>query len=94
MSYDAGVSYQPSQALKAFQHYYKGPITMGIEVPPEAWGGHETTPEEINALAKEVLNNNAAGLMLWSIQKQGPAQLFATQICKNLGLSNCERPMY
>jgi hypothetical protein len=32
--------------------------------------------------------------MLWSIQKQGPAQLFATRICEDLGLSDCDQPMY
>lgn len=39
MSYDAGPTYRPREALRAYQHYFGGKIAMGIEVPPEAWGG-------------------------------------------------------
>jgi chitinase len=93
MSYDASPVYDPIQALKAYQHYFKGKIAMGIEVPPEAWGGHVETIGEIDALADAVNGSGAAGLMLWSIQKQGPAQQFATEMCTKLGLKGCTQPM-
>ena len=93
MSYDASDAYSPVQALAAYQHYFKGPITMGIEVPPEAWGGHVETTAEIDTLGQAVKSANGAGLMLWSIQKAGPAQDFATEMCKSLGLSDCSSPM-
>jgi chitinase len=93
MSYDAGPSFDPVQALHAYQHFYTGRIAMGIEVPPEAWGGHITTVAEIDTLANAVNSSNAAGLMLWSIQKPGPAQQFATEMCLKLGLGGCSTPM-
>ncbi|MFO0590150.1 MAG: glycosyl hydrolase family 18 protein [Polyangiaceae bacterium] len=93
MSYDAGPSYNPVQALAAYQHYFAGKITMGIEVPPEAWGGHIETIGEIDTLANAVNSSGAAGLMLWSIQKPGPAQQFATEMCTKLSLGNCATPM-
>ncbi len=93
MSYDASDAYSPEQALAAYQHYFKGPIAMGIEVPPEAWGGHVETTAEIDTLGAAVKSANAAGLMLWSIQKAGPAQQFATEMCTSLGLSDCTSPM-
>jgi chitinase len=93
MSYDASDAYSPEQALAAYQHYFKGPITMGIEVPPEAWGGHVETTADIDTLGQAVQAANGAGLMLWSIQKAGPAQDFATEMCKALGLADCSSPM-
>ena len=93
MSYDASSAYDPRQALAAYQHYFKGRIAMGIEVPPEAWGGHVYTISEIDSLADAVSSSNAAGLMLWSIQKSGAAQQFATEMCTKLGLGNCSTSM-
>jgi chitinase len=94
MSYDASPAFDPVEALKAYQHYYPGKIAMGIEVPPEAWGGHIETVAEIDTLADAVNGANAAGLMLWSIQKPGPAQEFATEMCSKLGLAGCAAPMF
>jgi chitinase len=93
MSYDAGPTYSPETALAAYQHYFKGAISMGVEVPPEAWGGHEYTIAEIDALADAVNQNGGAGLMLWSIQKQGTTQSFATEMCTKLALASCASPM-
>jgi chitinase len=93
MSYDASSAYDPKQALAAYRHYYAGRIAMGIEVPPEAWGGHVETLGEIDALADAVNGSGAAGLMLWSIQKQGPTQSFATEMCNKLALGGCGAPM-
>ena len=93
MSYDASPAFDPVQALHAYQHYFSGRIAMGIEVPPEAWGGHIETIAEIDTLADAVNGSGAAGLMLWSIQKPGPAQEFATEMCVKLGLGSCNTPM-
>ena len=89
MSYDASPAFDPVEAMHAYQHYYGGKIAMGIEVPPEAWGGHIETVGEIDTLADAVNSSGAAGLMLWSIQKPGPAQEFATEMCVKLNLGNC-----
>jgi chitinase len=93
MSYDAGPAYVPSQALQAYRHYFTGRIAMGVEVPPEAWGGHVETLPEIDALAAVVQSSGAAGMMLWSLQKPGSAQQFASEICTKLGLGNCSAPL-
>jgi len=93
MSYDASSAYDPRQALAAYQYYFKGRIAMGIEVPPEAWGGHVYTISEIDSLADAVSSSNAAGLMLWSIQKSGATQQFATEMCTKLALGNCSTSM-
>jgi chitinase len=93
MSYDASDAYDPVQALHAYQHYYPGRVAMGIEVPPESWGGHVETIGEIDTLADAVNASGAAGLMLWSIQKPGPTQQFATEMCTKLGLGDCSKSL-
>jgi chitinase len=93
MSYDASPAYNPQQALAAYRHYFSGRIAMGIETPPEAWGGHVETVGEIDTLADAVNAAHAGGLMLWSIQKAGPTQQFATEMCNKLGLGGCNTPM-
>ena len=74
MSYDAGnktsTGYDPVEALAAYQHYYHGKLTLGVEIPPEAWGGNILTITELERLLQAVNNQHAAGIMLWSLQKQ------------------------
>jgi chitinase len=43
MSFDAGPMFNPVEALTAYQNYFCGPVHIGVEVPPEAWGGHVYT---------------------------------------------------
>jgi chitinase len=93
MTYHASDAYTPEHALAAYRHYFQGNIAMGIEVPPEAWGGHVETIAEIDALGDAVNASGAAGLMLWSLQKQGPAQEFATEMCTKLSLADCALPL-
>jgi len=95
MSYDAGPTYNPRQALDAYKNYFKGDIVMGVETPPEAWGGHQYTIAEVKSLASYVVEKNARGMMLWSVQKGGntsPNQMSQT-ICQTLGLSDCTQPL-
>ncbi len=102
MSYDASPAYNPQEALAAYQNYFKGKIVMGVEVPPEAWGGHVYTLPEVRNLCNAVRQTNAAGMMLWSLQKQPngtpsdsnpSAQMIAKEICQQLSLGNCEQPL-
>lgn len=102
MSYDAGPDYNPQEALAAYQNYFKGKIVMGVEVPPEGWGGHVYSIQEVRNLINAVRQRNAAGMMLWSIQKQpngtptdsNPSpQMIAKEICQQLSLGNCELPL-
>lgn len=103
MAYDAGLSYQPVQALKAYHHYFSGAISMGIQVPPEAWGGHVYTLCEVNQLADAVKNeaashNESTNMMIWALQKKPSgavspnnpsAQLIVSALCHHLGLNRC-----
>lgn len=105
MSYDASNAYNSIEALHAYRHYFKGTIAMGIEVPPEAWGGHVTTMHEANQLidasivdAKE--NSTLPAIMLWSLQKRPlgiasesnpSANMYANAVCRRMHLGDCDK---
>ena len=103
MSYDASPEYDPKVALAAYQNYFQGSIVMGVEVPPEAWGGHVYTLPEVRDLAQATIDSNAAGMMLWSLHKQPDgtpsdtnpnAQMIARTVCETLSLGNCQLPLF
>jgi chitinase len=73
MSYDASPVYDPVTAFRAYRSYYNGPILIGAEVPPEAWGGHVVTLSEVERYSKGVVSdkNKSNGLFVWSYQKGG-----------------------
>ena len=73
MSYDASNVYDPIVAFRAYRSYFKGPILIGAEVPPEAWGGHVLTIPEVEQYAKCAVkdSNTSNGLFVWSYQKTG-----------------------
>lgn len=95
MSYDAGNSYSPIEALASYSHYFKGDIAMGVGVAHEAWGGHVITNEEVDALADAVLGSDRPTneMTLWSLQKrasQGPTALEISQrVCSIFDLPSC-----
>lgn len=75
MSYSGGSEYDPQEALAAYQYYFSGPITMGIHVPPEPYAPSETekyvyTLTKVRELTQAVIDRDAAGVMLWSLQLQ------------------------
>ncbi|MBW4584834.1 glycosyl hydrolase family 18 protein [Aetokthonos hydrillicola Thurmond2011] len=103
MSYDAGITYNPQEALAAYQNYFKGKVVMGVQVPPEAWGGNVYTLAKVRNLAQTVVDKNAAGLMLWSLQKKPEgissddnptAEMIAKTACQVLLLDNCQQPLF
>ncbi|MEH1874159.1 MAG: glycoside hydrolase family 18 protein [Nostoc sp.] len=103
MSYDAGITYNPQEALAAYQNYFKGKVVMGVQVPPEAWGGNVYTLTKVRDLAQVVIKKNAAGLMLWSLQKQPEgtpsddnptAEMIAKTACQVLLRCNCQQPLF
>jgi chitinase len=75
MFYDASNAFDPCVAFQAYrQLFHHGPIAMGVEVPPEAWGGHTVTIHKIESYAHHVLRedpNGLSGLMVWSHHKAG-----------------------
>jgi chitinase len=108
MSYEAGSIYNPKEALAAYQNYFNGTIVMGIQVPPEGWPPEESkrnvyTIEKVRELTQEVINRNAGGMMLWTLQSgQGRettennpnAAMISQEICRTLALGNCEQPLF
>jgi len=102
MSYDAGNSYNPQEAMEAYLYYSHGNVTVGVEIPPEAWGGHVVSISEVQSLTNAVQKENAAGMMLWSIQKKSgqppsptypDANLIAKTICQAMSLPSCDQPI-
>jgi chitinase len=104
MSYDAGgptspagsaTGYDAKMAFDAYRELYKGPLMLGVEVPPEAWGGHVSTPEEAQDRARYVLSKGGQGMMIWSLQKAGnpSATQFVQAMCRSLELPGCDRPL-
>jgi chitinase len=100
MSFDAGATYDPAEALAAYQNYFCGPVLMGVEVPPEAWGGHVYALPEVRALADTVIARKGGGMMMWELHKPGggtesnpSAQMMATAICEKLSLGGCSDPL-
>lgn len=72
MSYDASNVYDPLIAFKAYRTYYSGPLLLGCEVPPEAWGGHILTLPEVESYSQCVINDpQLNGIFVWSYQKPG-----------------------
>jgi chitinase len=72
MSYDAGNSYSSTQAFDAYRSFYSGPLLIGFEIPPEAWGGHVLTLDKVKVHSEYVRNAGPQhGMFIWSYQKQG-----------------------
>jgi len=101
MSYDAGgpaapagnaTGYDPKLAFDAYRAIYQGPLMLGVEVPPEAWGGHVSTPQEAQDRAQYVIDHGGNGMMIWSIQKSGhpSASAFVQAMCTTLQLPRCD----
>jgi chitinase len=108
MSYEAGSIYNPKEALAAYQNYFKKTIVMGIQVPPEGWPPEESkrnvyTIPKVRDLTQEVINRNADGMMLWTLQsgqargatQDNPnAEMISQEICRTLALGNCQQPLF
>lgn len=109
MSYNASAKYDPQEALAAYRHYFpKGKIVMGIQVPPDDWPLDEAqryvyTIAKVGELAQVVLDKNADGIMLWSLQKSLDVkedqnnpnpEMIAKEVCKIFSLGNCQQPLF
>jgi len=98
MSYDAGNTYDPKQAFFAYASLYnRKKLTLGVQVAPEAWGGHVISLPEVTDLSTFVKEQNGKGMMMWSLQKktgEGPTgQEIASTACLDLGLNQCRCPL-
>jgi mannan endo-1,4-beta-mannosidase len=72
MSYDASNVFNPIESFKAYRSFYKGPLLIGGEVPPEAWGGHVIDLDQVKKEAEFLKSQGPEnGYFTWSYQKQG-----------------------
>jgi chitinase len=104
MSFSGGPTYNPQEALAAYQNYFKGKVFMGVQVPPEDWGGHVYTLAEVRKLAQAVVDKGAAGIMLWKLEANDGssdssadspnAEMIAQTICQSFSLGNCQQPLF
>ena len=99
MSYEMQIGYSPKEALDAYRSVYKGPILLGVEVPPEGSSPHVLSIGELSSLEAFVVEEKFAGILLWSLQSkpQGVASasnptvdMIADSICKGLRLAHCK----
>ena len=106
MAYNFGNAYNSSEAFDSFNSLLPGKVVMGVVVPPEAYGPHALTIDELNRLANYVLNSTVqgAGMMLWNLAKipingqesdanPGP-QRIVTAICNKFALGQCSKPLF
>jgi chitinase len=94
MAYDATNAFQPEQAYAAYAAVYAGPLLLGLEVPPDVYGGAALTLPQAAARMAFVRAERGGGAMLWSIQKEptdgGPsAEQISQLVCRELGLLDC-----
>jgi chitinase len=103
MSYDASDALDPKEAFNAYRSLYSGRLAAGVEVPPEAWGGHVYTVGKVQDLANYVNSKGNGGMMLWSLHKvpngsvsdDNPDALrLAQTVCNSLGLGNCSQKLF
>lgn len=96
MAYDAGPAYQPKLAYEAYAKYYQGPMQLGMQVPPESWGGHSLTMLEVADLSMYVKDSGGSGMMLWALTKAGSpsAQEVSREVCLIFQLENCAAPLF
>ena len=105
MSYDAGHytfedtrnsrsgDFNPIESYKAYKAIFKGIVNVGIEAPPEAWGGNVVEANHIKMIASNIQKSSGDGLFIWSLQKPSGGSLSTSAIaelmCQELGGSNC-----
>ncbi|KAI8475983.1 MAG: glycoside hydrolase superfamily [Monoraphidium minutum] len=100
MSYDAGnlasTGFDPKESLRAHRAAWPtSALALGVEVPPEAWGGNVVTLDQVADLSAYTMANGGNGMMIWSLHKGGSpsAQAILTKACTVLGMAGCTAPL-
>lgn len=98
MSYDAGPSYRPLEAFRAYRRLWKGPLALGVAVLPPTQGEQRATLASTAALMAALKPDPLAGAMLYALNLMPPgppgpdnpdASALTTAICIGLGLEGC-----
>ena len=70
MSYDAGTTYDPLGAFTCYRDYYKGPLLLGIEPGPMAWGTKLIQLSDVDGMCNWVMKDGPHnGVFIWSNDK-------------------------
>ncbi len=71
MAYDTGPpsSYDALGSFTCFRVYYKGPLHLGVELGPQAWGGWITSADDIKREAEWVKKDGNGGMFIWAYHK-------------------------
>jgi len=102
MSYDASPVYSPTEAYNAYKSYFSEPVTIGVEVLPETWGGHVLSMSELSSFTSFVNQKNGGDMMIWSLQKEPDsaasnsnpsANMISQAICVSFNLGNCDQSL-
>ncbi|MDF2619535.1 MAG: glycoside hydrolase family 18 [Xanthobacteraceae bacterium] len=102
MSYDAGPSYRPAQAFRAYRAVWKGPLALGIPVMPATNGGPRFTIDYTAKTLSAVLSDPGAGAMLYALREEPPGppgpdnpdyRSLAALICVTLEKPGCDAAM-
>jgi chitinase len=96
MAYDAGNKaingFDPLESFNSQRAAFpSAAVALGVEVPPEAWGGNVVTLAQVKEYAQYVKANGGRGMMIWSLQKKGTptAAAISNTVCTTLGMGNC-----
>ncbi|WIA42818.1 hypothetical protein OEZ86_008748 [Tetradesmus obliquus] len=103
MAYDAGntasTGFDWSESYRAHRAIWQSQaIAVGVEIPPEAWGGNVITLPQVVERANYVKSSSTSGpygIMLWSLHKTGcpNAQQITSAVCSTFGMAGCSTPL-
>lgn len=102
MSYDAGPTYRPDEAFRAYRSLWRGPLALGIAVMPSEAGGPRFTVERTVKVLAPVLADAKGGAMLYGLGLVPPGppgpenpdyRSLALTICVTLGRTGCDEPV-
>lgn len=102
MSYDAGPTYRPQEAFRAYRSLWAGPLALGIAVMPSDSGGPRFTIDRTVRLLTEAMADPRAGAMLYGLGQVPPGppgpdnpdyRALSRAICVTLALPGCEEAM-
>ena len=92
----ASTGFDPKESLRAHRATWpSAAIALGVEVPPEAWGGNVVTVAQVADYASYAKAQGGAGMMVWSLHKKGTpsTQAILTQACTTQGMAGCTAPL-
>ncbi len=92
--YDAGPSFDPLEAFRAYRAAWPGPLALGLAVRRKGGSGPFPTAAQAEAIARSVARDPLGGMMLYPLlampEGGGPtASGLATAMCRGLGMTGC-----